>query len=259
MADITNSSSSATCWGFTQGDDWGLEPFPQYELKPGDTRNIGGPDMIRLSFFHTGVSGTGEEPFFEGSIHIGDALAIDPDTGKGTLTRVGAAHVTKTKNVGESVAQGIVQGRRSASNTILTQLAADPIQVLVEHGLDSTHFDHAVPADLAAFEAFLKDRAKAELDAAHAGRSIGPRGALGCWACEVGLGALIIGIGASELTAVLAAGAVLYEAILAFIELMVSAATAMTIPTRITAAGLFVGEKAIEAGISWVCGAAGGG
>jgi len=233
----------------------GADPVPSWKLDPGQSTAYGNPegDVPGTWWFYVDATiGVKKDPFFVGRFHNNDGITVDPDALTAVLTTVDPAHVTKVMDVGNSVAQAINAGKRSDPNPMLTQIAADPLAVLKAHGLHPLHFAHAIPSELAKFEQYLKDKANAQLEAAKSGRSV-PRESFGCWACTVGLWALVVGVGAAMSAAVLQTGGALYALLVAFATRFVTAAAAANIVTGFSAAGLYVGEKAMEKLIEWMC------
>lgn len=138
--------------------------------------------------------------------------------------------------IAESIATAIGNGATHKRNPVLLQLASDPLAVLAAHGLSADYFARALPDQLAAYVSMLKNHAQAEMNQTHKRGDENSPGFFACWACRIGFGAIVVGLGAVITVATLGEGTVGYTAIIIWVAKFVA--------TRAIAASIVAGASA---------------
>lgn len=115
----------------------------------------------------------------------------------GVLALESTANIDKAHEVGQAIGQAIHGnlGRSTTSNPVLEKLAKNPLQTLHEYGLPANFFATTPAWAKDEYAAYLTKEATTVLDGMAAGAV--PRGFFACWACRIGFGAIIFGIGAA--------------------------------------------------------------
>jgi hypothetical protein len=156
--------------------------------------------------------------------------------------------------VGNKICAAVMSKRdMGENNPVLLALAADPMQVMVEHGLPGDLLATALPDVKNAFLSFLQNQANSELNVLRK-RQV-PRGFFSCWACRIGLGLATVLLGYAITVATAGLGGPVFGAVCAYVVtfLRVTAAAAETIVGGAVVAGKFVGTGGIGGLIEFIC------
>ena len=151
--------------------------------------------------------------------------------------------------VGSSINSSVANNRRLRDkNPTLLALAADPLQVLRDHGMPADFFANT-PADVMAQTiSYLKQQATDDL--AHPdGGGHAKRGFFSCWACRVGFATLIAVLGVIITVASAGTAGPLYAGLIAWISTF-SAAMTVAAATTIVNGALAVGSTALAGGLT---------
>lgn len=138
--------------------------------------------------------------------------------------------------VAESISTAIGNGASHKRNPVLLQLATDPLAVLAAHGLSQDYFANALPDQLAAYVSMLKNHAQAEMNQTQKRGDKNSPGFFACWACRIGFGAIVAGLGVAITVATLGEGTPVYAAVITWVARFVA--------TRAIAAGIVAGASA---------------
>lgn len=137
-------------------------------------------------------------------------------------------------------------------NPTLIALAANPLQVLIDHGLPSDFFASTPPDIMAQTIAYWKQQATSDLATAHGGQQ--RRGFFRCWACRIGFGAIIALVGLALTVVTAGAGGAIFVASVNFMVVAgVAMATAEGAMVAATAVGGTVLAGGLAALIEFVC------
>ena len=113
-------------------------------------------------------------------------------------------------SVGNAICDAIHTKARSDGNDVLQALVDDPMKVLTDYGLPAEYLAGKLLTN--DYLAYLQSKAGAELGQIRE-RQV-PRGFGACWACRIGLGVVIAGVGVAIAVGTMAEAAVIGTAIL---------------------------------------------
>ena len=168
------------------------------------------------------------------------------------MPNISAIDLDSIFSMGDSICASVQNNRtRGAQNTTLISLSTNPEAVLLDYGMPPDLFDNALPSVKAEFIQMVKDQALSDL--ALAGRGVHPRGYWRCWACFLGIGAVIVAVGAAITYATFGTGTAAFTFIVTFVGRWLAQAAATAVVTGLTAGGAFVVAGTITAIVTYIC------
>ena len=158
-------------------------------------------------------------------------------------------------DISEDLATAIGNVNPRVRNSILTQMAADPLEVLAGYGLDDAFFAGADAPLKAAYVSMLQQDAQDQIRQNANGHATRSYHWFACWSCRIGFGAIIVAAGVALSAVTAGAGGPIFAAIVAqvVVRVGIALAAATTLVTGAIATGSFIGAGAIAGLIELVC------